>query len=103
MILTWIIGGIIAGALAATLIDELIDWGRNVLRGIRNVLKGVVRLVKRLGRVYQRIIVHLKNGQTEEWRPIEDTGRVVGSGDVEAYIWKELNTCGVVDVETIYV
>lgn len=102
MLVTWIIGGMIVGALVASYLDSVIEWGQNLIRGIRNAVSGTVRLIKIGTRIYKRLIVRLRSGSIETWRPNDDTGRVVDIEELSGDVVKALNRYGKADIRTVY-
>lgn len=94
----WIIGGVIAGWLTATLIEKLNEWGEETYNKLQNTLKGVLKLIKRGGRAFRRLFVTYRNGSTEEWYVPNDSGEVIDEVKMSSEVVRLLNKTGEVTI-----
>ena len=90
----WIIGGIIAGLFAATLIEKLIEWGEETYNKLHNTFRGILKLIKRVGRAFRRLFVTYNNGSTEEWYVPNDEGEEINETNMSPEVVRLLNNTG---------
>lgn len=96
----WLIGGIIAGMLIATFLEEAVDWARDVYLKLHDTAKGIVKLIKRGSRIFKRLVVTFLNYNTEEYYEVDDPGREISEINLDDNVRRSLNNEGFANVYT---
>lgn len=82
MIFTWLIGGIIAGFLLGTFLEEIMDWAKEVFNSLSSYVRKAWVYIRRIPGGIKQMIRFVKDGRMQQ---IDDTQLVEWEKVVEMH------------------